>query len=296
MVSGPAVPVFGFWILDLDGPDGSSTCTSQYITYNNIEKNPTMKISTSLITCFLLSSASAFAPKSIVSQKQGNVISSAATPTTALFMAEETEAEEIERLVQEELRKTKRMSNLRNEKGVDYAPWMNISEEDEKQIRQLMAEKAAARRKRQEQERTVSGALLMDSQAQELSGGGLKPKIIGEDIQLEWATSREANTKCFKLKRRAAKTNDFQTIAELPSQGLGGGVYSFFDDQAGPGGWVYRVTEVENNGRESDISQCLVEVQTKEEQRGAVIAAGGIAVLMAGLLAAGVLLDPNGGY
>ena len=142
----------------------------------------------------------------------------------------------------------------------------------------------------------------MDSQAQELSGVGLNFKIVGEDVELEWATSREANTKGFLVKRRPAKTDKFETIASytewnsLSSKGIDGGMYRFLDDSAGPGGWVYRITEIEKSGRENDISQCLVEVQTKEEQMGAVIAAGGIAVLLAGLVAAGIVLDPNGGY
>jgi hypothetical protein len=218
------------------------------------------------------------------------------TSSVLFAVKEESEAEEIERLVQEEMKKTKRMSNLRNAKGVDYAPWMNISEEDEKKIRQIVAEKAAARRKRQAQEQSVSGALLMDSQAQELSGVGLSFKIVGEDVQLQWATSRESNTKSFLVKRRPAKTDGFQVIAELPSQGIDGGLYKYFDDGAGLGGWVYRVTEVEKSGRESDISQCLVEIQSKEEQQGAVIAAAGIVVLLVGLVVAGVVLDPNGGF
>lgn len=219
-----------------------------------------------------------------------------------LVALHETEQEEIERMVQAEMRKTKKISNLRNAKGVDYAPWMNISEEDEKKIRSIMAEKAAVRRKRQEQERSVSGALLMDSQAQELSGVGLSFKIIGEDVELSWATSREANTKGFVVKRRPAKTEQFQTIASytdtasLATKGIDGGMYRFFDDNAGPGGWVYRVTEIEKNGNQNDISQCLVEVQTKEEQMGAMIAAGGIAVLLGGLVVAGTVLDPNGGF
>lgn len=205
-------------------------------------------------------------------------------------------------MVQEELKKKKKISNLRNEKGVDYAPWMNISEDDEKKIRQLMAEKAAARKRRQEQERTVSGALLMDSQAQELSGVGLNYKIVGEDVELTWATSSERNTEGFELKRRAAKTDQFEVLASykdwasLASKGVDGGVYRFLDDTAGPGGWVYRVTEIEKNGSENDISQCLVEVQTKEEQVGAMIAAGGIVALLGGLVVAGTVLDPNGGF
>lgn len=205
-------------------------------------------------------------------------------------------------MVQEEMKKKKKISNLRNAKGVDYAPWMKISKEDEEKIRQLMAEKAAARRRRQEQEREVSGALLYDSQAQELSGGGLQSKIVGQDVQLEWATASEANTKGFVLKRRAAKTDNFQVIASyedwqpLVSQGPNGGIYRFLDDTAGPGNWVYRVTECEKDGRESDICQCLVEIQTEEEQKGAILAAGGIVALLTVLIIAGAALDPNGGF
>lgn len=216
--------------------------------------------------------------------------------------ASDSDDDDIEAMVQEEMKKKKKVTKYRNAKGVDYAPWLNVSEDDEANIRQLMKEKAAARRKRQEQEQEVSGALLMDSQAQELSGGGLRSKIVGEDVELSWATDRESNTKGFILKRRPAKTDDFQVLASyedspaLATKGIDGGVYRYFDDTAGPGGWVYRITEVENNGRESDISQCLVEVQTKEEQRGAVIAAGAITVLIAGLVVAGTLLDPNGGF
>ena len=75
-----------------------------------------------------------------------------------------TVEEEVETLVQEEMKKNKRMSNLRNAAGVDYAPWMNISEEDEERIRQLMKEKAEARRRRQEEEKSVSGNLYLGKQ------------------------------------------------------------------------------------------------------------------------------------
>ena len=53
------------------------------------------------------------------------------------------------------MKKTKFVSNLRNQNGVDYAPWMNISAEDEKKIKQLVKEKAEARRKRALQEQEV---------------------------------------------------------------------------------------------------------------------------------------------
>lgn len=276
-----------------------------------------MKISyTSLLSLLLVSGSSAFAPKSVVSfgVANKNVVLSAKQPffadssapeeaTPEAAPAEISLEDEVNAEVQEEMKKKKVISNLRNANGVDYAPWMNISADDEAKIRQVVKERAEARRKRQEQETKVSGALLADSQAQELSGGGLRSKVIDQDVELEWATSTETNTKGFLVKRRPAKTEDFEVIATyedwgpLASQGKEGGVYRYLDTSLpSAGGWVYRVTECENNGRESDICQCLVEVQTAEEQRGAVIAAVSIGVLMVGALVAGVLLDPVGGY
>lgn len=193
------------------------------------------------------------------------------------------------------------MSNLRNEKGVDYAPWMAISEEDEAEIRKIMKAKTVARRLREEQQRSVSGSLYLDSQAQELSGTGLKAKIIDEDVELEWATKSETDTKGFVVKRRAAKTDEFVTIASfenwgpLQSQGKEGGIYRYLDTEVPPGGWVYRVAECDNAGTESDLCQCLVEVQTKEEQQAAVIAAVSIGVLAVLAVVAGLVLDPLNG-
>ena len=210
--------------------------------------------------------------------------------------------EEVQAMVDKEVEKTKLVSKLKTSDGVDYAPWMKISEQDEKEIYQTMKDKAMARRKRQEQQRNVSGNLYLDSQAQELSGTGLNSKIMGVDVELEWATSAETNTKGFIIKRRPAKTNDFRTIASfedwgpLKSKGADGGVYRYLDVDAGPGGWVYRVSECDNNGKESDICQCLVEVQTEEEQRAAVFAAIGIGALGVIAVAAGLLLDPLDGF
>jgi hypothetical protein len=206
--------------------------------------------------------------------------------------------EEVEMLVQAELGKTKRMSNLRNENGVEFAPWMGISEADENKIRTLMRDRTEARRRRQEQERDVSGNLYRDSQAQELSGTGLTYKIIDGEVELEWATKTESDTKGFIVKRRAAKTNDYSVIASykdwgpLASKGKEGGVYRYLDSTATPGGWVYRITECDNNGNEADLCQCLIEVQTEEEQRAALIAGVGIAVIGVAAVVAGLVLDP----
>lgn len=213
-----------------------------------------------------------------------------------------TEEEEVELAVREEMRKTRVVSNLRNANGVDYAPWMGISADDEAKIRQLMKEKTAARRAREEQERSVSGNLYYDSQAQELSGTGLNYKIIDGQVELEWATKQERNTQGFVVKRRPAKTDDFTTIASyeqfgpLCSKGPDGGIYRYLDDTVSPGGWVYRITEADDAGNQADLCQCLVEVQTQEEQTAALVAGVGIAVFAVIAVVAGIALDPMGGY
>jgi hypothetical protein len=233
--------------------------------------------------------------------------SSSSTPAAAELSTpaapEKTLEEEVEEMTKGEVEKMKRQSNLRNANGVDYAPWMKISEQDETKIKQMMLEKQAARRKRQEQEKTVSGALLVDSQAQELSGGGLRSKVLSNtEIELEWATNSEVSTKGFLIKRRPARTEEFEVIASyvdwgpLASKGPEGGQYRFLDDGVSPGGWVYRVTECETNGSENDICQALVEVQTKEEQKGAIIGVVAFVVVAIAAVAAGIVLDPVDGY
>lgn len=211
---------------------------------------------------------------------------------------ESSEEEELEEMVQEEMAKTKKISNLRNANGVDYAPWMNMSAEDEANIRAIMKDKAEARRKRQIQEKSVSGNLYYDSQAQELSGTGLNAKVIDGEVELEWATRSEKNTKGFIVKKRPAKTEDFSVVASyenwgpLVSKGTDGGVYRYLDSTTTPGGWVYRVTECDENGSEADLCQCLIEVQTEDEQRAALFAGVGIGILLIGAVVAGLVLDP----
>jgi len=203
--------------------------------------------------------------------------------------------------VQKELKKSVRVSNLRNANGVDYAPWMRISEDDEKEIRQMVESKTKARVARKEQEKSVSGNLYYDSQAQELSGTGLNWKAIDGAIEIEWATKTEKNTQGYVVKRRAAKTTEFAVMKSfkdygpLVSKGENGGIYRYLDDTVTPGGWVYRVSECDSDGNENDLCQCLVEVQTEEEQKAALFAAIGIGVFAIGSVVAGLVLDPLNG-
>jgi hypothetical protein len=231
------------------------------------------------------------------------------TNTGAIWMASSKEdvtdvdasmEEEIERIFQEEKEKTMRMSRFSNEKGMEYAPWMNMTPDDEARIRTLAREKTIARRKRQTQEQNVRGSLLRDSTNQELSGTGLQYKIIdGDSIELEWATDSEPDTKGYLVKRRAAKTTEFMTIASyetfapLNSKGVNGGTYRYLDENVGTGtSYVYRITEKEGNGEENDLSQCLVEIQSATEKRTELIAIAGISIAALAVVAAGLFLDP----
>lgn len=217
------------------------------------------------------------------------------------FFATEEEDEEMEQEVQAEMTKTRRMSNLRNANGVDYAPWMGISEEDETRIRQMVKEKSEARRRRQEEERSVSGNLYIDSQAQELSGAGLKNRVIDGQVELEWATTDESSTKGYVVKRRQSRTTEFEILSSfdtyppLASKGEEGGVYRYLDSTVSPGGWMYRITECDEDGSESDLCQCLVEIQTEDEQKAALIAGVGIALVGIAAVVAGLVLDPYAG-
>lgn len=206
--------------------------------------------------------------------------------------------EEVDQLTKDEVAKSVKVSNLRNANGVDYAPWMNVSAADEVKIQQVMKEKAAARRMRQAQEKSVSGNLYLDSQAQELSGTGLVAKSVNGEVELEWGTKTERDCKGFIVKRRPAKTEEFKVIASykdwgpLVSKGKDGGIYRFLDADVYPGGWVYRITECDNKGNEADLCQCLIEVQTEEEQKAALYAGVGIVIIGVAAVVAGLVLDP----
>jgi len=261
-----------------------------------------MKLSTSF---FLLHSCAAFAPPE--AKASFGVISSKGYVSVPLSMAEETPDDErsIEEMAKidadETILKEKRAAKFKTKAGVEYAPWLKMDAEKEAETRQIAKEKAAIRAKQAQREKELSGTLYFDSQSQELGGAGLNSKIIDGDVELTWVTKKETNTQGYILKRRAAKTEDFVTVADykswgpLVSKGDEGGVYSFLDTTTNAGGYIYRVTEVDDMGIESDLSQCLVEIQTQEEQRNTAIAAIGIGLVAVSAVVAGLVLDPYAG-
>lgn len=223
--------------------------------------------------------------------------------TSTAANTEETQEEEIDRLVKEQIEKMKRVSKLSSvTSGVDFAPWMKATQEDTERIRKSVTDKVIASRARADQQKKTTGTLYMDSQAQELSGTGLKCKVIDESVELEWATSVETDTVGYVVKRRKARTENFEEIADyktwnpLVSRGVDGGIYRYMDADIGPGGWVYRISEVDSSGAQNDICQSLVEIQTADEKKAGLIA--GVGIVGIGLIAviAGILADPMGGY
>lgn len=192
------------------------------------------------------------------------------------------------------------MSNLRNQNGVDYAPWMNISADDEKAIKQLVKSKAEARRRRDLEAQDVQGNLFLDSQAQELSGGGLKYKVLSDsEVELEWQVGIERDTAGYIVKRRQSRAEggfeeirSYKSWGPLVAKGGEGNTYRYTDSTVAPGGWTYRITEVGTNGVVDDLCQALVEIETKNEQIQGVVAAVAIVLLGVGAVVAGISLDP----
>jgi len=76
------------------------------------------------------------------------------------------------------------------------------------------------------------------------------------------------------------------------SKGPEGGTYKFLDTTASPGGWFYRISEKTSTGEESDLSQCLVEIQTEDEQKFTLAATVGIALTVVLAIVAGISIDP----
>jgi len=156
-------------------------------------------------------------------------------------------------------------------------------------------------RKKRENERKVAveGAFLStDLQAAELSGQGLRYKLVGDEVELSWSTEDEGNNLGFVVQKRAARSEDWIDVASyedwapLNSKGPSGGTYSFLDPTSETGDWIYRVLDVDRSSRTTVLCQALVEVQTAGEKALSIALVGGFAVVVGGFIAAGVLLDP----
>eukprot|EP00640_Fibrocapsa_japonica_P002329 CAMPEP_0113934476 /NCGR_PEP_ID=MMETSP1339-20121228/1802_1 /TAXON_ID=94617 /ORGANISM="Fibrocapsa japonica" /LENGTH=277 /DNA_ID=CAMNT_0000936295 /DNA_START=69 /DNA_END=902 /DNA_ORIENTATION=- /assembly_acc=CAM_ASM_000762 len=210
------------------------------------------------------------------------------------IMADMTEEEKEEFKADVERTAKKLKYGTTSPSGVKYAPWMDIDEEAVQMAIAARKSEVAQRKK------SVRGALAIDPQAGELSGLGLKTKLMGDEVQLSWSTSDETNNVGFIVQRRRGGQEEFDVIASyedwapLNTKGPKGGDYSFVDDSGlETGSWVYRISDCDTAGNKNDICQALVEIEDESSvlvNKVALVA--GIA-LFGGLLALGLILDPE---
>lgn len=175
--------------------------------------------------------------------------------------------------------------NLLKPDGTPYAPWMSpIADYD-----------ATVIKKRTD----ATGRLAADPQSAELSGLGVSWKMLGDELELSWATGSEEGNRGFVVYRRPGKSPDWKKVsdyrdkpAELASRGLEGGRYSFLVPDPQPGTWVYRVSDVDQNNNVSDLSQVLIEIESAEDTKAQKIALAVLLSVLALALFAGISLDP----
>lgn len=172
--------------------------------------------------------------------------------------------------------------------GKALAPWMTNVRTD--LDRKIIKNKTDAK-----------GKLAGDPQNQELSGQGLRWKLLGDELELTWATGAEENNRGFIVTRRQGKTDMWQSVsdykdrpAELASKGPQGGSYSFLMPVE-PGSWVYRVSDEDGTGKVSDLSQTLVDIDDSADSSNRLIALGGLLVVLFGFVAFSLLTDPLSG-
>jgi hypothetical protein len=173
--------------------------------------------------------------------------------------------------------------------GKPLAPWMKVAEGgEERSIRKRKGDSV--------------GRLAGDPQAQELSGQGLEWTMLGDELELQWATGNEEGNRGFVVTRRKAKEAEWTPVsdwkdkpAELASKGVNGGVYSFVVPDAQPGAWVYRISDVDANGAVSDLSQTLVDIESGEDAMVRNIALAILLAVIGGFVAFSLVTDPLSG-
>jgi len=158
-------------------------------------------------------------PRSHVSNIRMDMANDDEVPFFATQEKEEKDKAEDSEPEDEMILKEVKASKMKTKAGVEYAPWLKVDAKEKKKLVQIAKEKKAIRQKQKEKELNLSGNLYYDSQSQELGGAGLNSKIIDGEVELEWVTRRETNTAGYVLRRRAAKTENFEVIADYKSWG-----------------------------------------------------------------------------
>lgn len=176
--------------------------------------------------------------------------------------------------------------NLFKPDGTPYAPWMTGISADYTPT--VIPNRTDA-----------TGKLARDPQQGELSGVGLTWKMLGDDLELSWGTAAEERNVGFVVYRRKGKVDEWEKIADyrndsaLISKGTQGGTYSFIVEEAEPGTWVYRVSDVDTSKNVMDLAQVLVEIESKGDNKLRAIALGVLLAVLLFAVLVGLSLDPQ---
>lgn len=193
----------------------------------------------------------------------------------------------------------KKRSNMFNENGVPYAPWM-VRQVDEEAITVARALRAEKKRKEQRAMMEAQGVVnILEAATSELSGMGLKAKVIDEgEVELVWGTDSEDGNLGFVIEKKRIGGSEWQEVASfkdwspLKSKGQLGGAYSYVDVDAGEGEFLYRIISQQTDGTRAITCQVGVTVESTGQQLQTKIIVGVSAVLFASFLYLGAALDP----
>ena len=140
---------------------------------------------------------------------------------------------------------------------------------------------------------------ILDAASSELTGLGLKAKVLSEDeVELTWSTDDEEANRGFLVERKAVGYSDWDEVASyqswspLKSKGTLGGAYSYIDATVSEGEWLYRIVAEQSDNSRAIVCQVGVSVENSGQQLQTKLVGGGFAALVLGALAAGALLDP----
>merc|ERR1711924_435460 len=170
---------------------------------------------------------------------------------------------------------------------------------------------------------------ILDAASSELTGLGLKAKVLSEDeVELTWSTDDEEANRGFLIERKAVGYSDWDEVAAWqpatrvqsarPSRTTlrmseqvtdeeeaeiianaqkiakkkRSNPYSYIDATVSEGEWLYRIVAEQSDNSRAIVCQVGVSVENSGQQLQTKLVVGGFAALVLGALAAGALLDP----
>ena len=151
----------------------------------------------------------ALAATAVAAWQPATRVQSARPSRTTLRMSEQlTDEEEAEIIANAQKIAKKKRSNLYNEDGVAYAPWM-VRQVDEDAVAAARAMRGYEKRRErialEEKQGTIN---ILDAASSELTGLGLKAKVLSEDeVELTWSTDDEEANRGFLVERKAVPTS-----------------------------------------------------------------------------------------